>query len=149
MSSPTRSHVRSADDPSSQGLEQGSPFLPFSDYYDTFSNKLTPNMFADRANVCILPLSTSIRANRPNSRIVGLRIKSRDQRQADISVTASRRRRTSKGACSGDPRTSQSRDGPDQGARSPLGRWNRGTSSNCPSLLRGLLPHVCTKYSNA
>ncbi|KAH9172971.1 hypothetical protein EDB89DRAFT_2162504 [Lactarius sanguifluus] len=28
------------------GLEQGSPFPPFSEYQDTFSNKLTPNMFA-------------------------------------------------------------------------------------------------------
>ncbi|KAH9008340.1 hypothetical protein EDB83DRAFT_2531843 [Lactarius deliciosus] len=28
------------------GLEQGSPFPPFSEYQDTFSNKLTPDMFA-------------------------------------------------------------------------------------------------------
>ncbi|KAH9027179.1 hypothetical protein EDB85DRAFT_1893104 [Lactarius pseudohatsudake] len=28
------------------GLEQGSPFPPFSKYQDTFSNKLTPDMFA-------------------------------------------------------------------------------------------------------
>jgi len=30
----------------SQGLEQGSPFPPFSDYHETFSSRLTPDMFA-------------------------------------------------------------------------------------------------------
>ena len=40
---------------------------------------------ANRANVCIFSLSTSIRANRPNSRIVGLRIKSRDHKAELIS----------------------------------------------------------------
>ena len=29
-----------------QGLEQGSPFPPFSDYQDTFANALPPTMFA-------------------------------------------------------------------------------------------------------
>ncbi|KAH8990665.1 hypothetical protein EDB86DRAFT_3190558 [Lactarius hatsudake] len=32
--------------PLGQGLKQGSPFPPFSEYQDTFSNKLTPDMLA-------------------------------------------------------------------------------------------------------
>ena len=45
-SSPTCSHVYSTDNLPLQGLEQDSPFPPFSNYYNTFSNKLTPNMIA-------------------------------------------------------------------------------------------------------
>lgn len=47
-------HVRCLSSPvvgrakliSGQGLEQGSPFPPFSDYQETFSTRLTPDTFA-------------------------------------------------------------------------------------------------------
>jgi hypothetical protein len=39
------------------------------------------------SNVCICPLSTSIQANRPNSRIVGLKLKSRDNKGELISLS--------------------------------------------------------------
>ena len=39
-----------------------------------------------------------------------------------------------KGLCRNDPRPSWLRDDPDQRARSPLGRWNRGTPPTLTSL---------------
>ena len=40
----TRSRAFNANN--SKGLEQGSPFPPFSEYQDTFANKLSPDVFA-------------------------------------------------------------------------------------------------------
>ena len=42
----TRSRAFNANNMSLKGLEQGSPFSPFSEYQDTFSSKLSPDVFA-------------------------------------------------------------------------------------------------------
>ncbi|KAH8987192.1 hypothetical protein EDB92DRAFT_1152033 [Lactarius akahatsu] len=60
---------------------------------------------------------------RMRAAIVGPRFRLRDNNL--VSDAAPRRGCLSKGTCCGDPRTSRSRDDPDQRPRSPLGRSNR------------------------
>ena len=56
----TRSRAFNANNLYLKGLEQGSPFPPFSEYQDTFSNKLSPDVFAAFAVPSWIPPSQQL-----------------------------------------------------------------------------------------